>query len=390
MAFNNPVVGGDGGELIRDSIKSRNYQAGVSGWIIARNGFAEFSNVLIRGGLVVTGDAQSANWVSQTSGWRLRSNGSAEFNGIVDVYGDINVRDAGVLDILGSNVNDYIRLLSGIGQPLIQFYVDTIPSSPADISASLSPASGTLTDNAALGMSAGPDGITLRGMNLWLRNEMAELGYSNALSYGVGDGAYLRLDNNRATPGEAGIEIGWDYLGTNVGFRVYEDVTTVFGPNGLAGYLNDGTTDTWYPKYIDGRVLASGGPTDTSSSSTTLVTVTSSNVQSTVVYQDRMYKAHVRCRVAGSVLNDRIQLVVANGTTQVGQDFLYRITGAITTFVDVEFTVYWRQPSNTTIANLNLRMARFSGTGTVTVRVEQNAYFMMIEECGSANNISGL
>lgn len=48
MAFSNPVVGGEGGELIRDSIKSPNFVAGVSGWIIRRDGSAEFNNVNIR------------------------------------------------------------------------------------------------------------------------------------------------------------------------------------------------------------------------------------------------------------------------------------------------------------------------------------------------------
>lgn len=48
MAFNNPLVGGEGGELIRDSIKSPDFVTGVSGWIIRRDGSAEFNNVDIR------------------------------------------------------------------------------------------------------------------------------------------------------------------------------------------------------------------------------------------------------------------------------------------------------------------------------------------------------
>lgn len=52
MAFQNAVVGG-GGELVRDVIRSRGYVAGASGWMISRDGSAEFNNVTVRGVLVV-------------------------------------------------------------------------------------------------------------------------------------------------------------------------------------------------------------------------------------------------------------------------------------------------------------------------------------------------
>lgn len=48
MSFNNPVVGGENGELVRRSIQSPDYVAGVSGWTINRDGSAEFNNVTIR------------------------------------------------------------------------------------------------------------------------------------------------------------------------------------------------------------------------------------------------------------------------------------------------------------------------------------------------------
>lgn len=48
MTFSNPVVGGENGELIRRSIQSPDYVAGVSGWTINRDGSAEFNNVTIR------------------------------------------------------------------------------------------------------------------------------------------------------------------------------------------------------------------------------------------------------------------------------------------------------------------------------------------------------
>lgn len=48
MSFSNPVVGGEGGELIREAIRSRNFETLVAGWIIRRDGSAEFHNVIIR------------------------------------------------------------------------------------------------------------------------------------------------------------------------------------------------------------------------------------------------------------------------------------------------------------------------------------------------------
>lgn len=45
--FSNPVFGG--GTLIRPALQSPNYQAGVSGWTVKRDGSAEFNNLTIRG-----------------------------------------------------------------------------------------------------------------------------------------------------------------------------------------------------------------------------------------------------------------------------------------------------------------------------------------------------
>lgn len=54
MPFGNPLVS-NGGALVREAIKSPNYLAGVTGWQIRRDGFAEFANALIRGALEAGG-----------------------------------------------------------------------------------------------------------------------------------------------------------------------------------------------------------------------------------------------------------------------------------------------------------------------------------------------
>ena len=72
MAFSNPVVGGEGGELIRASIKSPNFVAGVSGWIIRRDGSAEFNNIVIRfdvvAGSIVVGPATGPQVIIRYTG----------------------------------------------------------------------------------------------------------------------------------------------------------------------------------------------------------------------------------------------------------------------------------------------------------------------------------
>jgi hypothetical protein len=50
MTFRNSIVAGV--ELIRDAIQSRNFQTGVQGWRIARDGTAEFLTAIIRGSFI--------------------------------------------------------------------------------------------------------------------------------------------------------------------------------------------------------------------------------------------------------------------------------------------------------------------------------------------------
>lgn len=48
MGFSNPIIGG-GGALVYTSIKSPNFMTGLLGWIIRKDGSAEFNNLTIRG-----------------------------------------------------------------------------------------------------------------------------------------------------------------------------------------------------------------------------------------------------------------------------------------------------------------------------------------------------
>lgn len=56
--FSNPILGG-AGALIRSQMQSPNYSPGSAGWIIKRDGSAEFNNVTVRGQVVITSVGQS-------------------------------------------------------------------------------------------------------------------------------------------------------------------------------------------------------------------------------------------------------------------------------------------------------------------------------------------
>lgn len=51
MAFRNSILAGE--QLVRSGIRSENYEPGVAGWRIGRDGAAEFSDAAIRGRVVV-------------------------------------------------------------------------------------------------------------------------------------------------------------------------------------------------------------------------------------------------------------------------------------------------------------------------------------------------
>lgn len=292
----------------------------------------EFGNSIVGGSDELVRDGiQSRGFVSGSSGWRVDRTGNAEFNDVT-VRGELHVIKANDELIIGD---------PAFVNPAITAYKNGV-AEPASI------------------LGVRPFGTGVTGWQIASANTPGH------------DRAILQLT-----------EFGMDLLKTN---------TTWFGVDfqtaGIATVNNNGDP-TWLPYVVDGKAYT-GVTVDTNSASAVFVTVTSANAVNLPLIVGRAYRAHVRCRVAGSVLNDRVQFIVANGVSQLGQDYLHRITGAITTFVDVEFHVYWNEFIGGTVANLNLRMCRFSGTGTVTVRVEPSNYYIVVEEVGEPGLISGL
>lgn len=91
--FTDPILAGD--TLVRDAIKSENFDAGNDGWRVQRTGNAEFNNLTARGTI------ESTIFAPGSDGWQLDDGGTAEFNdltargSIVASEVDVDNGDAG-------------------------------------------------------------------------------------------------------------------------------------------------------------------------------------------------------------------------------------------------------------------------------------------------------
>ena len=123
MGFRNAIVAG--ATLIREAIQSQNFATGVSGWQINQDGSAEFNNVVIRGGTVVSGLAlyysgppAAGNLIlSIAAGAGTDAYGNAYPQGF-SVYGADGqlVADGSTLWVTGSNGSQVALSTGGVGQ----------------------------------------------------------------------------------------------------------------------------------------------------------------------------------------------------------------------------------------------------------------------------------
>lgn len=88
--FRNSILGGI--NLIRAAIQSPNFVSGASGWTIRQDGSAEFNNVVIRGGTVVSGTALYYNGTPAAGNLFMSIAASAG----TDSYGNAYVKGVGL------------------------------------------------------------------------------------------------------------------------------------------------------------------------------------------------------------------------------------------------------------------------------------------------------
>jgi hypothetical protein len=114
VSFTNPVVAG-GGSLIKESVHSPDYVAGVSGWSINRDGSAEFNNVTIRldlttGGIVVGPDTGPQVII------RVADDGLGDVSGVIDFPTNVVYEHLPAAIFSSIEPTERLRLLMRSGQ----------------------------------------------------------------------------------------------------------------------------------------------------------------------------------------------------------------------------------------------------------------------------------
>jgi hypothetical protein len=114
--FRNSILGGI--NLIRAAIQSPNFVSGSTGWKVGQDGSAEFNNVVIRGGTVVSGLALYYDG-TPAAGNLIMSIAAAAGT---DAYGNAYVEGTAVYDADGSQ----LQIVSGAGASMVLTPADLV------------------------------------------------------------------------------------------------------------------------------------------------------------------------------------------------------------------------------------------------------------------------
>lgn len=204
--FRNSILGGI--NLIRAAIQSPNFVTGSAGWKIAQDGSAEFNNVVIRGGTVVSGLALYYDG-TPALGNLIMSIAAA---GGVDAYGNVYVEGTTVYDADGSQ----LQLVSGAGANMVL--------TPADLV-------GTTWHTAVLGTTTGASNRP--GLSL---TSPADSVHSSAAS--------LTMFGGGPTTTDTSVFVGADRLSLSGDLQIPSGVIDTYGAFG-----------TWNPTVGNGGVV---------------------------------------------------------------------------------------------------------------------------------------
>jgi hypothetical protein len=337
VAFGNAVVGG-GGELVRDSIHSRNYVPGVSGWTIDRDGFAEFEGVTVRGDFFV---------------------GTPP-----------------------SPPNPYIHGTVMSGVPTIAIY-DGVHANPARIQGyDLGGDGGVVIDS---GDTAGEDSsLALGGTFGQLFYEDVPNVVSALVHVGLplNEAVKLRATGN----GAQDIEIGLDLT----------DAT----PDGTGGVLytlgeiqhNRPAPDSNYcSRIVDGK---SPGVTTETTIGGTDTAVSTANIQNVYLEAGYFYRVFVHIDHRMSQLGTRLDYKLWNGAVGGNQlggtNRRWAEFATATLFNGVVLMFAWRQTTTETVSNMNLSAVKGVNAAATAVVAVNQGYMATVEKSGDANMIGGL
>lgn len=141
--FSNSIVGG-AETLIRSAIKSLGFVTGITGWRIAKNGTAEFNDVIIRGFFQATSPSGSEVLISADVSSAFIEFQPPNITGIIFEPGSITTTSAPIgtdMIITGPGETSPTNVTSGI---IVLGADNTIPASTVDIVADLVTLSGTV------------------------------------------------------------------------------------------------------------------------------------------------------------------------------------------------------------------------------------------------------
>lgn len=287
-----------------------------------------FQNPVVGGTTLVRPAIHSPNYVAGSSGWTINRDGSAEFNNAL-FRGDVIVTAGG----------DTIEITNDAGFPEIRFYAAPNVNF-ASVTGYAAGASAPYTDHVGVLIQAGPDTVTGLSSNIAIDN------------YGIG----AQTQGNPFT-------------------------------------INRNDVDNSPARIVDGKTLTGGGPVDTASGSSSPSAVGSANAQNVPLIAGNVYMAVICIRLSASVANNRAEITLWDGSVgasnQLGSNRIFEIP-VITVFKDFVSIHTWVQGSTGTFSNINVGVARFSGSGTVTARVDNNAYALLIFDLSKQGVITGL
>jgi len=220
----NPLVGGTA--LRRAAIQSPGFQTGVTGWAINQDGSAEFNNVVIRNGQVVSGTA--VYYSGAPAAGNLVASVSAAAG--TDSKGNAYLAGIATYASLGGQVVATV-LSPGAGNPGVFFYSAATEAGPYSTIAHITPdllgqltVSGNLT---VLGSII--NGLTVTG-GLTADKE--------TISSGQATGPMLDITNTTAAPTAPNLRVTLQAAGDPaIGFRVTGDTSSRFLADVTAGGL---------------------------------------------------------------------------------------------------------------------------------------------------------
>lgn len=141
MSFENSIVGLNG-ILIRQQIQSANYSPGVFGWIIQKNGNAEFNNVTFRGTLAGPGFIVNGQGVFCYSGTPANGNliGSMAANAGTDAFGNVyragfnwqngSIRTEMTAELFLGVLVPILKVITGDTTEALPFHISSVVRNP--------------------------------------------------------------------------------------------------------------------------------------------------------------------------------------------------------------------------------------------------------------------